>query len=105
MDKQAEALRLAEWLENEPGYDWDKNYCLTVAELRRLHQVNQELVEALEGLMPYIATQATGCYGDKCREPWCFSCNGADDAFAAAEKGQDACAKASEVLAKHKEQA
>ena len=105
MNTQPTALRLADAIMLERPNVKAATRQDAAAKLRHLHSLNQELVEALEGLMPYIATQATGCYGDKCREPWCFSCNGADDAFAAAEKGQDACAKASEVLAKHKEQA
>ena len=45
MDKQPTALRLADELESEwvAPYEFD-----SAAELRRLHQVNQELVEALE---------------------------------------------------------
>jgi hypothetical protein len=42
--KQPEALRLAEWLETSP-YHHDK---LVAAELRRLHEVNQELLGALK---------------------------------------------------------
>jgi len=44
MNNQPEALRLAEWLDlgNDP---YDK---AAAAELRRLHEVNQALVEALE---------------------------------------------------------
>jgi len=43
-DTKPEALRLAEWLETSPNTR-DKK---AAAELRRLHEVNQELVEALE---------------------------------------------------------
>jgi len=47
MTKQPEALRLAEWLETSP-YHHDK---VTVAtELRRLHEVNADLLEALKGI-------------------------------------------------------
>jgi len=46
MNTQPEALRLAEWLETSPNTR-DKK---AAAELRRLHEVNQELVEALEKL-------------------------------------------------------
>jgi hypothetical protein len=45
--KQPEALRLAEWLETSP-YHHDK---LVAAELRRLHEVNAELLEALKVLV------------------------------------------------------
>ncbi len=56
MNTQPEALRLADWLENEPGYDWNRNYCLAVAELRRLHEVNQMLVEAAEMALEALKT-------------------------------------------------
>jgi len=42
-----EALRLAEWLETSP-YHHDK---IVAAELRRLHEVNAELLEALKDVM------------------------------------------------------
>ena len=45
-DTKPEALRLAEWLETSP-YHHDK---LVAAELRRLHEVNAELLEALKQL-------------------------------------------------------
>lgn len=46
IDPQPEALRLAEWC--DLGHDpYDKS---AAAELRRLHQVNQELVEALKSV-------------------------------------------------------
>jgi hypothetical protein len=52
-DKQPEALRLAEWLEqgNYNHYDVTE----AAAELRRLHEVNVELVEALKRLSLYVA--------------------------------------------------
>lgn len=42
--KQPEALRLIEWIENDMSCDGD---AAIVAELRRLHKVNQMLLEAL----------------------------------------------------------
>jgi hypothetical protein len=45
-DKQPEALRLADLLENEKHVT-DLALFKAAAELRRLHQVNAELVEAL----------------------------------------------------------
>jgi len=48
MNTQPEALRLADELESVVHqYDIDRR---AAAELRRLHEVNQELVEALEKL-------------------------------------------------------
>ena len=46
-DKQPETLRLADELDRVYGYS-DTNAAAT--ELRRLHEVNQELLEALEEL-------------------------------------------------------
>jgi len=48
MNTQPEALRLADWLETDIPPN-DTTTCADVAaELRRLHEVNQMLVEALE---------------------------------------------------------
>ncbi len=46
MNKQPEALRLADWLD-ECGDELDSH---AAAELRRLHEVNAELVEALKAM-------------------------------------------------------
>lgn len=51
MTKQPEALRLADILEKMPLGKCDEQ---AAAELRRLHEVNQELLEALEGAANYI---------------------------------------------------
>ena len=48
------------------------------------------LREALIAIMPYTATQCVGCHGDKCRESWCYSCNGEEEANEAAKAGQEA---------------
>jgi len=45
-DLKPEALRLADWLETAP-YHYDK---IIAKELRRLHEVNQELLEALKAI-------------------------------------------------------
>jgi hypothetical protein len=56
MSTQPEALRLANALEKywgaERGHDRERQ---AAAELRRLHAVNEELLEALEELALYIA--------------------------------------------------
>jgi hypothetical protein len=49
-DKQPEALRLADHLEDQ-GYYLDSD---AAAELRRLHEVNAELVEALENCEAFL---------------------------------------------------
>ena len=45
-DKQPEALRLADWLERRTMIMFEDKQA--AAELRRLHEVNSELVEALK---------------------------------------------------------
>ena len=57
-DKQPEALRLADYYETDPSTSRDKK---AAAELRRLHAVNAELLEALEDLLdcPYDIDFAT----------------------------------------------
>lgn len=66
----------------------------------RLIAAAPELLEALREIMPFTATAAIGCHGDKCREPWCYSCNGEEEAEDAAQKGCDAYAKARAAIAK-----
>lgn len=65
----------------------------------KLDALNAQLVEALKGVLPYVATEAIGCHGYKCRESWCWSCNSEEDAEAAAIKGKLAAVKASAALA------
>jgi hypothetical protein len=55
-DKQPEALRLAEWFDEEDGFRQGtkaphKWVLQADAELRRLHEVNAELVEALKQII------------------------------------------------------
>jgi hypothetical protein len=50
MTEQPEALYLAEILQSEPGAVADA----ASAELRRLHALNGELLEALRGCLPYV---------------------------------------------------
>ena len=50
-EKQPEALRLAEHLERFRSFPDDQ---AAAAELRRLHEVNQELLEALEAALKLI---------------------------------------------------
>ena len=47
-DKQPETLRLAEYLERFRSFPDDQ---AAAAELRRLHEVNQELLEALQSVL------------------------------------------------------
>ena len=48
MSEQPEALRLADWLEDQ--YDPTHDQEDAAAELRRLHSVNAELLEALDNI-------------------------------------------------------
>ena len=66
----------------------------------RLIAAAPDLLEALREIMQFTATAAIGCHGDKCREPWCYSCNGEEEAEEAAQKGCDAYAKARAAIAK-----
>ena len=66
----------------------------------RLIAAAPSLLEALQAIMPFTATMAIGCHGEKCREPWCHSCNGEDEAEEAAQKGCDAFAKARAAIAR-----
>jgi hypothetical protein len=59
MNEQPIALRLAEALEAPLSAEWMKEITLDhiAAELRRLHEVNQELVEALESIVALENTE------------------------------------------------
>jgi len=52
-DQQPEALRLATVLENKLGGAADEDIEAAAAELRRLHSVNEQLLEALGNLEEY----------------------------------------------------
>jgi len=118
MTTQPEALRLANHLDLFRSFPDD---LAAAAELRRLHQseregwryadeleqerkrlyaINQELLEALKATLPFVVTQSIGCHGYKCREPWCWSCCGEEDAEAAAQRGQAAHVSARAAIAK-----
>jgi len=83
MNTQPEALRLVEWL--DLGSDpYDK---AAAAELRRLHEVNQELVEVAE----MVAEIGIHTLPDrpKCRCTQCDMVNLAKAALAKAKGGQN----------------
>ena len=63
----------------------------------------ERLAEALRALLPFVATQAVGCHGDKCRESWCYSCSGEEEADEAAERGREACHAARALLREQEE--
>lgn len=45
-----------------------------------------ELYYALEGMLKYIPDGIVECRGDKCREPWCSSCYGFEEAESALDQ-------------------
>jgi hypothetical protein len=63
MSKQPEALRLAEWIEDDMTCQGDDEIA---AELRRLHGVNTDLLEALQGLIALCHEAGFPC--DKAEE-------------------------------------
>ena len=56
-DKQPEALRLADWLERRTMIMFEDKQA--AAELRRLHEVNAELVEALAEIAEWTERYTT----------------------------------------------
>jgi uncharacterized protein (DUF2235 family) len=71
MNTQFTALRLAEALEAPLSAEWMKEITLDhiVAELRRLHEVNQELVEALQEIIKAQNSKGKGTGGFIPRAP------------------------------------
>jgi len=66
-DKQPEALRLADLLENEKHVT-DLALSKAAAELRRLHEVNAELVVVLQEIRDnYDCDEDAHKYGSRCR--------------------------------------
>lgn len=55
--------------------------------------------EALKAVLPFVATQRMACGGMKCRESWCESCQGEDDAEVSAQAGREAHEIARSALA------
>ena len=56
-------------------------------------------LDALEVVEPFTNTNVTECRGDKCREPWCASCNDEEEAGASAQEGYRAAVKALSAIA------
>lgn len=56
------------------------------------------LEAALKGVMPFVATQQMACSGLKCREMWCESCYGEEEAKAFAQAGCEAMGQARQAL-------
>lgn len=62
----------------------------------RLEKRLAELIEKAEAVCPYIITEVVECRGDKCREPWCQSCN--FEAEAAVERSRIAVRALRDVI-------
>ncbi len=56
--------------------------------VNRLETELAELIEKAEAVFLYIITEVVECRGDKCREPWCQSCNFESAAEAAVERSR-----------------
>ncbi len=67
-------------------------------EMLRAQEEARVLREALKAVLPYVATGPIGCHGYKCRKPWCWSCNGEEEAAVAAKNGLAAYTKARTAL-------
>jgi hypothetical protein len=73
MTTQPEALRLADELQAISKNPWAKHWerCLeAAAELRRLHAVNAELLEALQNIA------ATAKFAEEFKSDWCAAATG-----------------------------
>lgn len=63
-----------------------------------------DLVEALEGILPFVVDEPWECRGDKCREVWCISCFGDEEACESAAKAKQSLKEADSVLADYRNQ-
>lgn len=59
-----------------------------------------ELLEALKDIIKYVSGDTVECRGNKCRDLWCVSCYGEEEAGGAAEKSRNAIRKARDAIAK-----
>ena len=71
-----------------------------IGEIVTLKEQRDDLLEALKGVLPFLATETTKCHGDKCREAWCSSCFAEEDAAIAAEMGRTALMVAHNAITK-----
>ncbi|MFV1850154.1 MAG: hypothetical protein ACMZ66_05540 [Thalassospira sp.] len=89
---------LLEWVENRPI-----SHVLSVKnELKAQAALIAELVGALENAQQYIPIDAVECRGDQCREPWCISCFGEEDAAKAIEDASNHNCEIKKALTKAK---
>ncbi len=69
-----------------------------IEKAERLEREKAELIEKAEAVCPYIITEVVECRGDKCREPWCQSCNFESAAEAAVERSRIAVRALRDVI-------
>ena len=98
-NKRTEAAELAAIQRNAVTVPADK-----LAELQRKAKLVDELLDVLESLIFDVPTDTVRCRGDKCRELYCESCNGEEDAEIAIKEIMSKVGKAIKAIAKAKEQ-
>lgn len=77
--------------------EMDRRYA---EDLHKAYVVVVDLLAASREALNYVATVAVGCHGEKCREAWCYSCWGEEEADAAAERARAVYAAAHAAIAK-----
>ena len=98
-DKRTDAAELAAIQRNSVTVPADK-----LAELQRKAGMVDDLVDVLESLIFDVPTDTVRCRGDKCRELYCESCNGEEDAEIAIKEIMSKVGKAIKAITKAKEQ-
>ena len=96
-NKRTEAAEQAAIQRNAVTVPADK-----LAELQRKAKLVDELLDVLESLIFDVPTDTVRCRGDKCRELYCESCNGEEDAEIAIQEIMFKVDKAKQVITKAK---
>lgn len=68
-----------------------------------LEQLAKEMADALEKTSRFTIDGVTQCRGDKCRDPWCASCNTEEDANAAVQEAWTAYDVRNKALSRYRE--
>ena len=71
---------------------------MTTQRIAELEAEVMRLREALRAIIQYTPSGTVACRGDKCREPWCISCNDENDAEIYVQKIFDDVHSASTIL-------
>ena len=76
--------------------------CRTNCEFFKEHLTKEELLqqalETLNKIIQHTPGSVIGCHGDKCREAWCYSCNGEYDANEAIKQIHADCGEAVKTI-------